>query len=202
MKKSFYNKYFLRYLSFVFLTLTLFLQIERVVAMPLLPPPVDIPIQNIPQQQSNWCWVAVVQQIIAAKHWQNTGNIPQQCELVSLANNLPQTCCNNPISCNVGGTTAQIQWLINNFGGSFTTFQLPTNPMVLYNTLASGKAVIIQLNSGYVAHVVVVRGMYFSYDQFGNAQPFLYINDPLGVFPQSVPFSNIAAIWTSSIVVY
>lgn len=41
------------------------------IAQPYPPPlpPVEIPIQNIPQETPLWCWAAVAQQIILASNW-------------------------------------------------------------------------------------------------------------------------------------
>jgi len=80
-------------------------------------------------------------------------------------------------------------------------FAPPTDPMTLYQTLASGRAVIVQLRTGQsINHVVVVRGMSFIETQFG-VQPVLHVNDPMGFYTQPVPFAQIAPIWTSAIVV-
>ena len=50
-------------------------------AQPGLPPPVDIPIQNLSQQTPVWCWAAVAEQIIT---WRRGGS-PPQCVLVAAA---------------------------------------------------------------------------------------------------------------------
>ncbi|UDF37606.1 UNVERIFIED_ORG: hypothetical protein LHJ69_11245 [Shinella sp. XGS7] len=166
-----------------------------------VPPPVDIPIQNIPQETPVWCWVAVAQQIVLATR--GPQNTPPQCALVAMANNAhPSVCCNGPNpACVTTGSIPQIQGLIAYFGGRYSTYAPPANPMALYSTLASGRAIILQLRTGQTsAHVVVVRGMSFISTPMG-VQPVLHINDPMAMFTQPVPFAQIAPIWMSAIVV-
>lgn len=162
---------------------------------------VDIPIVNIPQQTEVWCWVAVAQQIILASRGEN--NTPPQCALVATANGAhPNICCNgyNP-ACVTTGSIPQIQNLISYFGGRTSSYAPPTDPLTLYQTLAAGRAVIVQLRTGQSsAHVVVVRGMSFIPSPQG-MQPVLHVNDPMAIFTQPVPFSQIAPIWMSAVVV-
>ena len=86
------------------------------------PPPITLPIQNIPQQTQVWCWAAVAQQIILAS--QGPANTPPQCALVAMANGAnPSVCCSearNP-ACVTAGSLQQIQYLIGRFGGQFST---------------------------------------------------------------------------------
>ncbi len=167
-----------------------------------LPPPVDIPVQNIPQESPVWCWAAVAQQIIM--YSQGVQRTPSQCALVAIANNAPpQVCCTayNPI-CVRTGSTQQIQGLIAYFGGRYSGIAPPADPMTLYKTLASGKPIILQVRAGMQsAHVVVLRGMSFVPTPYGT-EPVLHINDPLAHFTQPVPFSNLIRIWMSAIVVH
>jgi hypothetical protein len=187
-----------------FFVVTLFLIAQlfpRLTSAQPFPPPVDIPIQNISQETPVWCWVAVAQQIVlASKGPQGT---PMQCALVAMANGVhPGVCCSSyNQSCIKTGTIQQIQYLIGQFGGHASSYAPPTDPMTLYNTLASGRAVILQLKTGQnSAHVVVVRGMSFIPTPVG-IQPVLHLNDPMAIFTQPVPFANIAPIWISAIVV-
>ena len=178
----------------------IFLNVAEVQAQSL-PPPVDIPIRDIPQENPVWCWVAVAQQIIMAIKGPN--NTPPQCHLVAVANGAhPGFCCNgyNP-ACVTTGSIPQIQNLLARYGGRSSTYAPPTDPMTLYGTLASGRAVIVQLRTGQsITHVVVVRGMSF-YRTPGGVQPVLHVNDPMTFFTQPVPFAQIAQIWMSAIVV-
>ena len=165
------------------------------------PPPVDIPIQNIPQETGVWCWAAVAQQIIAAT--QGPMNTPAQCALVAMANGAPPgACCSFPnAACVRTGSIQQIQGLIAHFGGRYSVYSPPANAMALYQTLASGRPVILQLQAGPgVGHVVVVRGMSFMPTLHG-FEPVLHVNDPMAVYTQPVPYSKIAPIWASAIVV-
>jgi len=169
-----------------------------------VPPPIDLGIQNIPQETQVWCWATVAQQVIMWKR--GPANTPPQCAMVAIANNAPpQTCCNqtaryngNP-ACHITGSTQQIQWLIANFGGSYSSLNPPANPMVLYNTLRSGRPIILQLQSTpFAGHVVVVRGMFFQ-----GGVPYLIVNDPYGwgTLSQPVPFQNILHMWAAAIAV-
>ncbi|PSU02919.1 hypothetical protein C9J03_22250 [Photobacterium gaetbulicola] len=166
-----------------------------------IPRPVDIPIQNIPQQTQVWCWAAVAQQIIYSI--QGPQNTPPQCALVAIANGVhPGFCCNgyNP-SCIRTGSIPQIQHLIAYFGGRYSSYAPPTDPMTLYRTLSNGMPVILQVRTGMISsHVVVLRGMSFTRTRYG-IEPMLHINDPLAYFTQPVPYSFIAPIWMNAIVV-
>ncbi len=172
-------------------------------AQQMPPPPINLPIQNIMQETPVWCWAAVSQQIILAK--QGPARTPQQCALVAMANGAhPNVCCSgmgNP-SCVKTGSLQQIQYLIAKFGGSYSSIQPPANSMVLYNTLASGRPIILHVTSGQnSAHVVVLTGMSFVPNGFGGVEPVLFINDPLAYYNQPVPFSSLILIWASAIVV-
>lgn len=167
-----------------------------------LPPPIDLGIINLPQNGPVWCWAAVARQIIAWKR-QNLSAAPEQCALVAMANGAPPpVCCAgvNP-ACNITGSIPQIQGLIANFGASYSSVAPPANPMVLYNTLASGRPIILQIATGPgMAHVVVLQGMQWYQTPMG-PRAMLHINDPMNIYPAPVPFENIAPIWMSAIVV-
>ncbi|MCK5312151.1 MAG: hypothetical protein KAJ62_08575 [Desulfobacteraceae bacterium] len=166
------------------------------------PPPIDLGIQNIPQETPVWCWVAVAQQLILPL--KGPHGTPPQCALVAMANKAnPNFCCQNPFpqQCLVTGHLQQIQWLIARFGGKFSSIQPPANPMVVYNTLVSGRPIIMAVKSSpNSGHVVVIRGMQWVPTQFG-IQPMLLINDPMSFFTQPIPFQNIAQYWQTAIVV-
>lgn len=165
------------------------------------PPPVDLPIQNIPQETQVWCWAAVAQQIILATHGPQA--TPPQCALVARAyGQHPNTCCANPANCTVTGQLPQIQGLIAEYGGRHSSVQHPTDPMTLYQTLAAGKAIIMAVKSSpFSGHVVVLRGMAWMPTPFGTMEPMLIINDPMAYYTQPVPFSQIAQIWEQAIVI-
>jgi hypothetical protein len=166
-----------------------------------IPLPVDIPIQNLPQETQVWCWVAVAQQLIL--HAVGPQRTPQQCALVAIANGAaPAVCCSgpNPV-CVRTGSLQQIQGLIANFGGRFSGLAPPADPMTLYRTLASGRPIILHVRSGVTStHVVVLRGMSFVATPMG-VVPVLHINDPMSFFTQPVPFQNLLQIWINAIVV-
>jgi hypothetical protein len=165
------------------------------------PPPVGLNIPNLLQETQVWCWAAVAQQIIAAT--QGRHNTPPQCALVAIANGAPpQACCGvaNP-ACIRTGSLQQIQFLIAQFGGTYSTLAPPTDPMTLYQTLAAGRPIILHVASGLMSsHVVVLRGMEFVHGPMG-VVPVLHINDPLSYFTQPVPFQNLMGVWIAAIVV-
>ncbi len=166
-----------------------------------IPPPVDLGIQNILQETEVWCWAAVAQQIILALN--GPQGTPPQCAMVAIANNAnPQICCQIPQQCLVGGSLQQIQGLIAHFGGHYSAIAPPADPMTIYNSLASGKAIIMAVRSSpFSGHVIVIRGMQWVPTQFG-FQPVLHINDPMSFFTQPVPFQNIVGYWQAAIVVH
>lgn len=171
------------------------------------PYPVDLGIQNLTQETQVWCWAAVAQQITLATR--GHGRTPPQCEMVAVANGAhPSTCCDaagrfngNP-ECMRGGSIRQIQGLIAHYGGRASNYAPPADPATLYRTLASGRAVILQVSSGGggMSHVVVLRGMSFMPTAYG-FEPVLHINDPMSYFTQPVPFSSLMRMWTAAIVV-
>lgn len=173
-------------------------------AQGFLPPPVDLPIANIPQETSVWCWVAVAQQIVAASHGMSA--TPPQCELVETAYGAaPGTCCGgyNP-ACERPGSFAQIQGLIREFGGRMSHYSPPASPMALYQTLSAGRAVILQLRMSAgpgISHVVVVRGMSWIATPYG-PRALLHVNDPMSIYTMPVPFDVIAPMWAAAIVVH
>ena len=100
------------------------------------------------------------------------------------------------------GSMQQIQYLIGQFGGRFSALAPPTDPMTLYQTLSSGRAIILHVGSGQMSsHVVVLTGMSFVPNGFGGVEPVLHINDPLSYFNQPVPYSALVSIWIEALVV-
>lgn len=188
-------------IRFATILFSLFFPAISAFAQPQLPPPIDWPVQNIQQETPVWCWVAVAQQIILARV--GPQKTPPQCALVAIANQWhPQACCGqyNP-NCVKTGSTPQIQFLIQQFGLSHTSYAPPAAPMVLYNTLNSGRVIILQVQTGQTQyHVVVLRGMYFEMTPNG-MEPILIINDPMAYYTQPVPYSQIVQAWRSAIVV-
>lgn len=166
-----------------------------------VPPTIDLGIQNISQETQVWCWAAVAQQVILSLN--GPGATPPQCALVGTAFNLPpQYCCQAPTPCMTTGNLQQIQGLIAFFGGHWSSIAPPAHPMTIYNTLASGRAIIMAVQSSpFSGHVVIIRGMAWVPTQMG-LQPVLYINDPMAFFTQPVPYQNIASYWQAAIVVY
>jgi hypothetical protein len=166
-----------------------------------LPPPVDLGIQNIPQDTDVWCWAAVSQQIIMALR--GPASTPPQCALVAVSSNVPpQACCANYALCRRTGALQEIQRLILQFGGHFSSIAPPADPITIYQTLRSGKAIIMSVQaSPMMGHVVVIRGMVWVATPMG-PQAVLLINDPMAFFTQPVPFTQLLQYWNAAIVVY
>jgi Papain-like cysteine protease AvrRpt2 len=174
---------------------------DRASAQVGLPPVVDLGIINIPQQEPEWCWLAVSEQII---RWKRGGQSPLQCQMASLADNFPPgVCCLPPNPaiaqiCGRGGALPEIQALIARFGATFSQITPPTDPMTLYQILRAGHPVIVALQeTPYAGHVVVVRGM----DWLAGG-PVLFVNDPMSYFTQPVPFQSLVFLhWDAGIIV-
>ncbi len=188
-------RYFLLVVAFVWTNLLADMATAQV------PPPIDLNIQNIPQETPVWCWAAVSQQIIFASR--GPAATPPQCALVGSAYNVqpPQLCCLNPMACMTTGSLQQIQYLIAAYGGHFSAITLPADPMTVYQVLAQGKPIIMAVKSSpFSGHVVVIRGMIWQQTPTG-LQAILLINDPMNFFTAPVPFFSIAAYWSAAIVV-
>ena len=161
------------------------------------PRTVDLGISNIPQEQSNWCWAAVAQQII---QWRQ-GSSPTQCALVGEALNA-QACCQSPHKYNRSGSMQQVQQLIASYGAAYSSMSPPTNPQDLHKTLAEGKALIVYLRTSRTAgHLIVVRGMSWLRTRSAGRQPYLFVNDPLAYFTRPVAYTRLLSFWRDAIVV-
>ena len=159
--------------------------------------PLDLGIQNIKQDMSNWCWVAAAQQVI---FWAN-GSAPPQCAMVSLvANTHAQITCANPQAFNQPATFQPISFLIGQFIGAPSSMNGPGSPQQVYQTLAAGRPIIMLVQPGFsqVGHFVVLRGV-----SCAGPQLIFHLNDPLNFtgFPTSVPYSQIAQMWHSALIV-
>ena len=164
------------------------------------PPPVNLGIQNILQESPVWCWVAVSQEIIIYSQ----GSSPSQLDLAAIAYNIPlQKAHSNPKLCIKTGTLKQIRFLISRFGGRYSTINPPTDPFTLYNTLRSGHPIILQIISGTgTYHVIVINGMEWQRTITGQLIPILFVNDPMSIYIQPLPFDTLIRIWSAAIVVY
>jgi len=164
-----------------------------------IPQPVSIPVPDHTQDTQVWCWAAVSQDLI---EWLQ-GQAPDQCVLVAAANGAnPDPCCQDNSVCMVTGGLQQIQFLVARFGGHASAIAPPANPMVLYQTLATGHPIVLALQfTPYAGHVVVLRGMEWVVTPYG-LQPVLYINDPESYFTQAVGFPQLLQYWRAAIVVY
>lgn len=74
-------------------------------------------------------------------------------------------------------------------------------PNVPQETLASGRAVVLQVASGQASfHAIVLRGMEWVQGPYG-LEATLYINDPLDYYTRPLPFWRLVDIWEAAIVV-
>jgi hypothetical protein len=161
------------------------------------PRTVDLGISNIPQEQSNWCWAAVAQQII---QWRQ-GSSPTQCALVGEALNA-QACCQSPHKYNRSGSMQQVQQLIASYGAAYSSMRPPATALDLHKTLEEGKAVIVFIRTTpTVGHLIVVRGMSWLRTRSAGRQPYLFVNDPLAYFTEPVAFARLLPLWRDAIVV-
>jgi hypothetical protein len=165
---------------------------------PFGPQAVTLPIPNELQQQTSWCWVATSRQVIASLPNGPGASTPSQCMLASDALGAqPGFCCQYPAMCDVPGTMQQQQYLIAKYGGRYSAVSPPTDPVTLYQTIASGYAVILLIRgSGLVGHFVVLRGMFWQ-----NGVPYVVVNDPMSFFPTTYPFNLLLPYWQAAIVV-
>lgn len=155
--------------------------------------PVDLNIENFTQDTQVWCWAACAQQIIFWK----TGNYYYQCFLVGVTYGI-DFCCYNPSSCLYTGQWPQIQFLLKYFGGSYSAYSLPADPVTVYKTLKQGKAILLQLQfSPYSSHCVVLKKM-----EWINNNPIFYLNDPMSYFTQPWTFQQLSYYWKDALVVY
>jgi hypothetical protein len=98
---------------------------------------------------------------------------------------------------------AQVKYLIEVFGGRYSAYAPPTDPLTLYRTLAAGNPVILKLRTRKTDyfHVVVLRGMSFEPTRYGGVEPVLYINDPASYFTKPITFSELVPLWRDALVV-
>lgn len=183
----------------VFSLLMIFITVFTTYSQPTLPS-IDLYIANIPQDTQCWCWAAVAQQIITKYR----GISLTQCYLVAKAKNLPVSyCCQNSMPCrSMLGHLNEIRYLIQLFGGRYSSIAPPTHPTILYGALQQGKAIIISVQtSPSTSHVIVIRGMRWLQTNYG-LKAVLLINDPMNYYSSEVFFDSILSSWHSAIVVY
>jgi hypothetical protein len=168
-----------------------------------LPAPIFLQVPTIVQQTPRWDWVALAQQLIAVKMAPNPP--PAQCALVEYAYgaNTGACCATYNSSCEVGGNMAQVAWLIGNSGANVSQFSLPTTPADIYNTLKSGRPIILLLKDVPVLnsyHYVLIRGMHFEAKD-GSVAAILHVNDPWTAYVWKFPFLSVLQNAVDAIVV-
>ncbi len=186
----------MRYKKIIFATVLLLTHLSIARAQIALPP-YHNGINSYMQENSEYCWAAACQMVI--EHL--TGNLYSQCFLVEQAYpSIPAgDCCGGNVPCDFTGNLQQIQYLIGRFGGHAAVVVPPTNPMVLYQTICSGRIIMVQLQTTpFVGHVIVIEGM--EWDPV--LGPILFVNDPESFFTQPITFQNLVNMyWRSAIVV-
>lgn len=153
-------------------------------------PPVFVPVQNITQQNPAWCWAAVTEQILM---WQKHSS-PKQCDIVAqFAKELKDNCCENPSICNSPGSLNQIQVAFNKLGVKYSGLLPPPNYQSLYDVISSNHAIILAVQSSrIVGHCIVIVGI---------SEDGVIINDPTGVYGQSLPLATIQSLWSAAIAI-
>lgn len=163
-------------------------------------PAIDLPIANIAQENSLWCWAAVVQQVALSSN----GVAPKQCEIVALAAGQPATsCCEEcKTKCDTPGSLPVIIDLIALLTGRSSALSRHVSAGHFYNLLRSGRPLILQLNDGNdeISHVVLLRGMSFAYCD-GARLPVLHINDPYNHQTSLVPYWKISCLCVGTVVI-
>lgn len=159
-------------------------------------PTVSLDIRNRLQETPVWCWVAVAQQLIAY----SAGRAPAQCALVASADLVhPAMCCSgyNP-NCVHTGSMEQLRFLLLAYGSNASdVIMAPRDPRVLHNHLLNNHPMVLQIRSGVTStHVVVLRGIRLTQND-----AILYLNDPMFIYTQAVPYSRLYPIIVNALVV-
>jgi len=110
----------------------------------------------------------------------------------------PDYCCYYP--CLTTGTFPQIAALIGVYSQRPSSYAMPADPMTLYQTLQSGRPILLHVRSNYASHVVLLKGMHFQ-PHPGGVEAYLHINDPMSYFTAPIAFSSLAQIWVDALVV-
>ncbi len=160
------------------------------------PKPIDLGFDNIQQEARNWCWAAIVQQILT---WRGNPNPPSQCQLVTEANRdrgeTRFNCCDQPTAlpaeCNRSGNQLEMMTLINRYGGRVDGVQMPDTPEQVHEYLAAGRALVvgIDVNAEY-NHAIIIRGITWE-----SGQAMLRVNDPARKEATLVPFDSSRPGW-------
>ena len=151
-------------------------------------PPVYVPVANVNQQSSGWCWAAVAEQILRWKKHKS----PKQCELVSeFGTDTKETCCSTPSVCSKPGNLQQLQLLFNQFGIQYSSLLPLPNSQSLYSILNDRAVIMFVQSSSIAGHCIVIVGM-----DGGN----VIVNDPTGTY-QTLPLETILSLWSVAIAI-
>lgn len=168
--------------------------------------PVDVNVPIITQDTPEWCWAAATEMVIK---YRDPGSKIKQCEILEKGYRLPPgACCGREQACVVAARDmSQIQFALQAFGGVYSTWTPPQDPMMLYQSLKAGIPIIAQVRTGLKStHAIVLRGMKFPRNLIGYGQsiivPTVIINDPMvGDATREMPYVQLVSSWIDSIVV-
>ena len=154
------------------------------------PDPVDLNIPNIEQGTNNWCWAAVIAQILDRYSY---GDTPSQCEVVNISNtedgNGSINCCTNssdPVcdrTSKSGGI--ELNFFLRRYSVPHEIIEIPKTPEKVYEYLKDGKCLLVEIlrpEGNGVGHLFLVTGIYWEGDE-----AILRINNP------AVPGRGIAS---------
>ena len=142
------------------------------------PDPLDLNIPNVEQETNNWCWAAVLVQILDRYSY---GDTPSQCDLVNTANiergDGSVDCCVNPsdpVCDRLGGNGDEMSFFLGRYGVPYEVIEAPATPEAVYEYLNAGKALMVQIlmPEGY-NHLFLVTGIYWEGDE-----AILRVNNP------------------------
>ena len=128
------------------------------------------------QEQTNWCWAAVVQDVVG-QH----GTYVSQSEIVANAHGWPRT---RP------ATMGEILALLDFYGVRAYRAGRPGSPNELYQALAGGFQLIafVQPNDGPVGHVILLQGI-------NPSSGYVMMSDPWTGATQSTPLEALYYAW-------
>ncbi len=134
----------------------------------VIPPSVDLPVPQVPQLQTEWCWAACTEMVA---RWLGVDGV-RQCELANFLHGQTR-CCTAPSSdaCNQPAPFASVIPVYRHVGVAGIGPDRPLTANTLVAELAAGRAVEVAFAwVGGGGHVVIVHGY--------TAEGLFAVNDP------------------------